>query len=130
MTMTFVPKSFNWQHFCLHYESELHQRYQRTPAIAADKIKTLRTLYKELRNAETEPDVIVETIIHFLDSDRGEVAAFCEPELLEDTENLIEGYEWCVNQLPDKSVAPDIRHFCAAQVGSFDEMLQIEEIDI
>ena len=74
--------------------------------------------------------MIVEKIITTLDSDRGEVAAFCEPEYLEDSENLIEGYEWCVNQLPDKNVSQDLRHFFAAQIGGFDEMLQEEEIDI
>ena len=130
MTFTFSSRSFNWQRFCLHYESEVLRRYQRTPSIAVEKITTLRIIYNELKYQDIEPDIVVETIMEHLDSNRGEVAAFCEPELLEDPENLIEGYEWCVNQLPDKTVEQNLRHFCAAQIGSFDEMLQIEEIDI
>ena len=52
------------------------------------------------------------------------------PERIEEPDNLIEGYEWCVSTLSDNTVPREIRSFCAAQVGDFDEMLQEEEIEI
>ena len=130
MTIAYNTKSFDWQRFCIHYESKVMQKYQKTPSIAAEKIYSLRAIHRDLRLCDIEPDVIVELLMQNLMNDRGEIAAFCDPERIEEVENLIEGYDWCVNQLPDKSVAQDLRHFCAAQVGSFDEMLQYEEIDI
>lgn len=129
MTISYNTKSFDWQRFCIHYESKVIQKYQKTPSVAAEKIKLLRSLHRDLCLSDTEPDVIID-LLQNLTNDRGEIAAFCDPERIEDAENLIEGYDWCVNQLPDKSVAQDLRHFCAAQVSCFDEMLQYEEIDI
>lgn len=130
MTYTYDMNSFNWRRFCLHYEAEVMNRYRKTPAIANDKITALRELYKEMRHSDIEPDAVIEMLMQMITEDRGAIAAFCDPDRLEDPENLIEGYEWCVNCLSNKETDQEIRHYCAAQVGNFDEVLQEEEIDI
>lgn len=130
MTLPYSINSFDWKLFSIHYEEQVLNRYRNTPSMAAYKINRLREIYEDLKHADILPDVVIEKLMEQLVNDRGEIAAFCDPEQIEDTENLIEGYEWCIVQLGDKSVSRNIRSFCAAQVGSFDEMLQEEEIDI
>ena len=110
MTISYNTNSFDWLRFCVHYESEVMQKYQKTPSVAADKINNLRTIHQNLQHTE--------------------IAAFCDPERIEEPDNLIGGYEWCVSTLSDNTVPREIRSFCAAQVGDFDEMLQEEEIEI
>lgn len=121
---------FNWRRFCIHYENELRRLYSRIPAIAAEKTNELRLIESEFSNTVIEPDEIVDVLMRLLINNRGEVAAFCDPDKLEDPENLIEGYEWCVIKLNDKSVSRETRSFCAAQVGAFDERLQDFDVEI
>lgn len=130
MTISYNTNSFDWLRFCVHYESEVMQKYQKTPSVAADKINNLRTIHHNLQHTDIEPDALVELLMKTLPFDRGEIAAFCDPERIEEPDNLIEGYEWCVSTLSDNTVPREIRSFCAAQVGDFDEMLQEEEIEI
>lgn len=130
MTLTYNLSNFDWRRFSLQYEAEVVKRYSRTPKLAAEKIRIMRDIHSELSHSDIEPDQIISTLMETLINNRGEIAAFGKPEKMEEPENLIEGYEWCVSQLSDKTVSREIRSFCAVQVGDFDEMLQEEEIDI
>lgn len=121
---------FNWKNFCLHYESEIAKNYSKFPSIAAEKLKELRKVERELSSADLAPDEVIETLMRLVTNNRGELAAFCDPEYLEEPENLIEGYEWCISQLSDKTVSRDVRSMCAAQIGVFDERLQVMDLEI